>query len=63
LEALFFGAGAALGFGLVLALLGGIRERLEEADIPRPFKGVPITLITAGIMSLAFYGFNGLGRL
>jgi electron transport complex protein RnfA len=63
LEALFFGAGAALGFGLVLALLGGIRERLEEADIPRPFRGVPITLIAAGIMSLAFYGFNGLGRL
>jgi electron transport complex protein RnfA len=62
-QAVSFGAGAALGFGLVLVLLGGLRERIEDADIPAPFRGVPITLITAGIMSLAFYGFNGFARL
>lgn len=62
-EALFYGAGAALGFGLVLTLLSGLRERVESADIPAPFRGVPITLLTAGLMSLAFYGFNGFARL
>lgn len=63
LEALFYGAGAAVGFGLVLTLLSGLRERLDAADIPAPFRGVPITLLTAGLMSLAFYGFNGFARL
>lgn len=62
-EAIFFGAGAALGFGLVLALLSGLRERLDESSVPAAFRGVPITLVTAGLMSLAFYGFNGFARL
>jgi electron transport complex protein RnfA len=61
--AMFYGAGAALGFGLVLALLAGIRERLEFADVPKPFRGAAIALITAGIMSLAFLGFAGFARL
>jgi electron transport complex protein RnfA len=63
LEALFYGAGAALGFGLVLAMLGGLRERLVQADVPRPFRGHAIALVTAGIMSLAFLGFSGFARL
>ncbi|MBI2383299.1 MAG: electron transport complex subunit RsxA [Gammaproteobacteria bacterium] len=54
------GFGAGLGFSLVLLLFAGIRERLAVADIPAPFKGAPIALITAGIMSLAFMGFAGL---
>jgi electron transport complex protein RnfA len=61
--ALFYGAGAALGFGLVLALLAGLRERIEAADVPRPFQGTAIAFVTAGIMSLAFLGFAGFARL
>ncbi len=52
--------GAAVGFGLAITLFAGIRERLEYSDIPEPFKGFPIALITAGLMSIAFLGFNGL---
>lgn len=63
IAALFYGAGAALGFGLVLALLAGLRERVEAADVPRPFQGTAIAFITAGIMSLAFLGFTGFARL
>lgn len=61
--ALFYGAGAAVGFGIVLALLAGIRERLEFADVPKPFQGASIAFVTAGIMSLAFLGFAGFARL
>jgi electron transport complex protein RnfA len=60
---LLVGAGAALGFGLVLAMLGGLRERLEHADVPQPFRGNAIALVTAGIMSLAFLGFSGFARM
>ena len=63
LSALLYGAGAALGFGIVLTLLSGLRERLEDADVPSPFKGPAIALITAGIMSMAFFGFSGFARL
>jgi Na+-translocating ferredoxin:NAD+ oxidoreductase subunit A len=63
IASLFYGAGAALGFGLVLAMLGGLRERLERADVPRPFRGHAIAFVTAGIMSLAFLGFSGFARL
>jgi electron transport complex protein RnfA len=61
--ALFYGAGAAAGFGLVLALLSGLRERLRRADVPVPFRGAAITFVTAGILSLAFLGFTGFARL
>ncbi len=61
-ESLFFGMGGALGFTLVLVLFAAIRERLEAADVPLPFRGTSIALITAGLMSLAFMGFAGLIR-
>ena len=62
LESLLFGFGSSIGFTLALVLFAGIRERLEGADIPTPFKGSAIGLITAGFMSLAFMGFAGLDR-
>ena len=52
--------GAALGFSLAIVLFAGIREKLEIADVPKPFKGFPIALITASLMSIAFLGFAGL---
>lgn len=60
LESAFYGFGAAVGFSLVLILFAGVRERLEAADVPKPFRGAAIGLITAGLMSLAFMGFAGL---
>ena len=62
LESLLFGAASAVGFSLVLILFAGIRERIEGADVPLPFRGVAIAMITAGLMSLAFMGFAGLDR-
>ncbi|MDX1480153.1 MAG: electron transport complex subunit RsxA [Woeseiaceae bacterium] len=61
-ESLFFGLGAAGGFALVLVLFAAIRERLDAADVPAPFRGAAIALTTAGIMSLAFMGFAGMAR-
>jgi electron transport complex protein RnfA len=62
-QSVFYGFGAAGGFALVLVLFAAIRERLQAADIPRPFRGTAIALMTAGIMSLAFMGFSGMARL
>ncbi|GAA5160067.1 electron transport complex subunit RsxA [Viridibacterium curvum] len=62
LEALLFGFGSSLGFSLALVLFAGIRERLDGADIPIPFRGTAIALVTAGLMSLAFMGFAGLDK-
>ena len=56
------GFAAGLGFSLVLVLFAALRERIAIADVPAPFKGAPIALITAGLMSLAFMGFSGLIR-
>ena len=61
--ALFYGAGAALGFALALTLLAGLRERLAYADVPFAFRGAPIAFVTAGILSLAFLAFAGFARL
>lgn len=55
-----YGFGAAAGFALVLVLFSGLRERIEVAPIPQAFRGSPLTLLTAGMMSLAFMGFSGL---
>ena len=60
LEAMLYGFGAALGFTLVLILFSVLRERIELADVPTPFKGSAVALMSAGIMSLAFMGFSGL---
>lgn len=60
LESAVYGFGAAVGFSLVLVLFSAIRERVAVADVPAAFKGAPIALVTAGIMSLAFMGFAGL---
>lgn len=62
-ESLVFGLGAAGGFALVLVLFAAIRERLEAADVPTPFRGTAIALMTAGIMALAFMGFAGMARV
>ena len=59
-ESLFYGLGAALGFSLVLVLFAAMRERLAVADVPEPFQGAAIGMITAGLASLAFMGFAGL---
>jgi Na+-translocating ferredoxin:NAD+ oxidoreductase subunit A len=59
-ESLVFGFGAATGFSVVLVLFAAMRERIDVADVPLPFKGPAIALITAGLMSLAFMGFSGL---
>ncbi|UXY13634.1 electron transport complex subunit RsxA [Chitiniphilus purpureus] len=61
-ESLLFGLGSALGFSLVLILFAAVRERQEGADTPLAFKGTPLALITAGLMSLAFMGFTGMAR-
>jgi len=63
IESIIYGFGAALGFSLVLVLFAAIRERIAVADVPQPFQGAAIALITAGLMSLAFMGFAGLVKL
>ena len=63
LQSALYGFGAAAGFGIVLVLFAAIRERVVLADVPAPFKGAPIGLITAGMMALAFMGFSGLANL
>ena len=60
LQSAVYGFGAAVGFSFVLILFSGIRERIESANVPKIFQGVPIALITAGLMSMAFMGFIGL---
>lgn len=60
IQSTLYGLGAGAGFSLVLILFSAMRERLAVADIPAPFQGAAIAMITAGLMSLAFMGFSGL---
>jgi len=63
LRSIIFGLGAGVGFTLALLIMSGIRERLAFADIPKPLRGVPIGLIIAGLLSIAFMGFSGLVKM
>lgn len=60
LESTTFAIGAGFGFTMALVIMSGIRERLELAEIPEPLKGIPIALIVAGLLALAFGGFSGM---
>ncbi len=59
-KSLVFGCGAGIGFSLALLLFSSIREKLETCDIPKALRGLPITLIAADLVSMAFFGFQGL---
>lgn len=59
-QSMVFAICTALGYGLALVLFAGIREQLDLSKVPESFKGVPIALLTAGIMAMAFMGFSGL---
>lgn len=63
IESGLYGLGGALGFSMVLILFASMRERLEAADVPAPFKGSAIAMVTAALMSLAFMGFAGLDKV
>ena len=60
LQSIVYSVATAIGFALALVLFAGIRERLELEDVPKAVQGVPVALITAGILAMAFMGFSGL---
>jgi electron transport complex protein RnfA len=62
LEAVVLSFGAGIGFTMAICIMAGIRENLNMADVPKCLKGAPITLITAGILAMAFMGFAGMIR-
>lgn len=62
-QAIVYGLGAGLGFALVLVCFAALRERLALADVPAPFQGAAVAMMTAGLMSLAFMGFTGMVQL
>ena len=59
-ESIVYGFGASIGFSLILILFALIRERLESSNVPKSLQNLPISLITAGLMSMAFMGFSGI---
>jgi electron transport complex protein RnfA len=60
LNSIIYGFGAAVGFTMAMVIFTGVRERIEQSDIPESLKGVPISLIAAALVSIAFFGFQGL---
>lgn len=60
IESTVYGLGAGVGFTLAIVIMASMRERLAFADVPKPLKGAPITLLIAGLMSMAFMGFSGM---
>ena len=60
LESVAFGLGSGIAFALALVIMASIREKLELADVPAPFRGLPISFVVAGLIALAFTGFSGL---
>lgn len=63
LEAVFHALGSSLGFTMALVIFAGVREKLELYDLPEPFKGTAGALITAGLLSMAFMGFQGMVKI
>lgn len=60
IESLIYGLGSALGFVLVMVIFAGLRERLSLSQVPETFSGTPVSLVTAGLLSLVFMGFSGM---
>lgn len=60
LQSVVFAIANSIGFGLALVIFAGLREQMELADIPKPFKGVPIAFVVAGLLAMAFMGFAGI---
>lgn len=60
IESMFFGFGSGVGFSLAMIIMASIREKLELADVPKAFQGLPISFIVTGLIALAFMGFSGL---
>lgn len=60
IESVTAGIGTAVGYTIAIVLLAGIRERIDESSIPAPFRGAPVVLLSAALMSIAFMGFSGL---
>jgi len=60
LQSIAFGLGSGLGSGLALIIMASIREKLELADVPAPFKGLPMAFVITSLIALAFTGFSGL---
>ena len=59
-ESIVYGIGISIGFFIAIVIMAGIRERIEFNELPKSFKGMPIVLVTAGLMAIAFIGFSGL---